>query len=91
MFGRADVSALAPDEGAVVARATEAASVEAFHVGMGISAALVALGGFVGLAFVRNPRREVACASCAGGQLAGAPADAARERPQPPRGAAVAR
>jgi hypothetical protein len=64
-----------------VAAATEAASVDAFHLGMAISAALVALGGAVGLAFVRNPRREVACAGCAGGQLAGAPADAARERP----------
>ena len=27
-----------------------------------------------------HPRREVSCAGCAGGQLAGAPADAARER-----------
>ena len=51
---------------------------------MAISAALVALGGAVGLAFVRNPRREVPCAGCAGGQLAGAPADAARERPPAP-------
>jgi hypothetical protein len=30
---------------------------------------------------VRNPRRDVPCASCPGGQLAGAPQDAARERP----------
>jgi hypothetical protein len=47
---------------------------------MGISAGLVALGGILGLAFVRNPRRDVDCAGCAGGQLAGAPVDAARER-----------
>ena len=80
VLGRADVSELAPAEGAVVARATEAAAVRALHVGMAISAALVALGGAVGLAFVRNPRREVPCAGCAGGQLAGAPVDAARER-----------
>ena len=81
VLGRADVSGLAPTEGAAVAAATEAASVDAFHLGMAISAALVALGGALGLAFVRNPRREVACAGCPGGQLAGAPIDAARERP----------
>lgn len=78
---RADVSRLAAGEAADVARATEAAAVEAFHTGMAISAALVAVGGILGLAFVRNPRREVPCAECAGGQLAGAPVDAARERP----------
>jgi hypothetical protein len=77
---RADVSALSPAEASTVARATEAASVEAFHIGMAISAGLVALGGILGLALVRNPRREVACAGCAGGQLAGAPSDAARVR-----------
>jgi EmrB/QacA subfamily drug resistance transporter len=90
VLGRADASELAPAEGAVVARATEAAAVRAFHVGMAISAALVALGGAVGLAFVRNPRREVQCAGCAGGQLAGAPLDAARERPPAPVPAAAA-
>ena len=83
-LARAEVSGLAPDEASAVARATEAAAVSAFHVGMGISAALVALGGVVGLVFVRNPRREVSCAGCAGGQLAGAPADAARERSAEP-------
>ena len=45
VLARADVSGLAPAEAATVARATEAASVRAFHVGMAISAALVALGG----------------------------------------------
>jgi hypothetical protein len=63
-----------------VARATEASAVEAFHAGMAISAVLVGLGGILGIAFVRNPRRAVPCAQCAGGQLAGAPVDAARER-----------
>lgn len=77
---RADVSSLTGGEAAAVARATEDASVSAFHTGMAISAALVGLGGILGLAFVRNPRRSVPCAECAGGQLAGAPEDAARER-----------
>ncbi|HEV2787132.1 MAG TPA: MFS transporter, partial [Solirubrobacteraceae bacterium] len=83
VLARADVSGLPAGEGAAVARATETASVDAFHTGMAISAGLVALGGVLGLAFVRNPRREVPCAGCAGGQFAGAPQDAARERPAP--------
>jgi predicted MFS family arabinose efflux permease len=80
-LARADVSGLPPDEAASVAHATEAAAVSAFHTGMGISAALVGLGGLIGLALVRTPRREVSCAGCAGGQLVAAPADAVRERP----------
>ena len=80
VLARADVSGLAAPEAAAVARATELASVDAFHTGMAISAGLVGLGGLLGLAFVRNPRRAVPCADCAGGQLAGAPVDAARER-----------
>ena len=73
--------------GAVVAQAVQSASVHAFHVGLGISAALVALGGVLGLTGIRNPRRVVSCADCAGGQLAGQPLDAARDRPVllPPR------
>jgi EmrB/QacA subfamily drug resistance transporter len=65
--------------GAAVAHAVQSASVQAFHVGIGIAAALVALGGFLGLVGIRNPRREVRCADCAGGQIAGQPLDAARE------------
>ncbi len=79
-IARASVSGLAPGEARAVARATEAAAVEAFHAGMAISALLVGFGGVLGFAFVRNPRREVPCAGCAGGQLVGAPVDAARER-----------
>jgi EmrB/QacA subfamily drug resistance transporter len=79
-LARADVTGLAASEAATVARATEAAAVESFHAGMALSAALVGLGGILGLALIRNPRREVPCAECPGGQLAGAPLDAARER-----------
>ena len=51
----ADVSNLPPGEGAQVAAAVEAASVSAFHTGMGISAALVGLGGILGIVLVRTP------------------------------------
>ncbi|MGH2910436.1 MAG: DHA2 family efflux MFS transporter permease subunit [Solirubrobacteraceae bacterium] len=61
--------------GADVAAAVQSASVHAFHVGIGISASLVALGGLLGLAGIRNPRRAVRCADCAGGQIAGQPVD----------------
>ena len=43
------------------------ASVDAFHVGIGICAVLVAAGGVLGLVGIRNPRREVRCEDCAEG------------------------
>ncbi|MDX6704381.1 MAG: hypothetical protein QOI48_227 [Solirubrobacteraceae bacterium] len=75
-FARVDPVRAGPE----VARAVQSASVDAFHVGIGISATLVALGGLLGLAGIRNPRRVVRCEDCAGGQLAGQPLDAARAR-----------
>ncbi|HUA71016.1 MAG TPA: DHA2 family efflux MFS transporter permease subunit [Solirubrobacteraceae bacterium] len=63
--------------GVQVAHAVQSASVDAFQVAIGISAALVALGGVLGLVGIRNPRRVVRCEDCAGGQLAGQPLDAA--------------
>jgi EmrB/QacA subfamily drug resistance transporter len=61
-----------------VALAVQSASVHAFHVGIGISAVLVALGGLLGLTLIRNPRRAVRCEDCSGGQFAGQPVDAGR-------------
>jgi len=43
------------------------ASVDAFRAGIGVCAALLALGGVLGLAGIRNPRREVRCEDCAEG------------------------
>ena len=50
-----------------------AITVEGFHRVMAISAGLVALGGVLGLAGIVNPPRDVECAGCPGGALAGAP------------------
>jgi hypothetical protein len=63
--------------GPQVSLAVQSASVQAFHFGVGISATLVALGGLLGLAGIRNPQRVVRSEDCAGGQLAGQPIDAA--------------
>jgi EmrB/QacA subfamily drug resistance transporter len=71
-----------PDEvAAEVREGAEAASVGAFRVGIGISTALVALGGLLGLAGIRNPRRQVDAADCAGGQLVGHPREGTRQSP----------
>ncbi len=48
--------------------------------GSGSRRSLVALGGVLGLVGIRNPRRVVRCEDCAGGQIAGQPLDAARDR-----------
>ena len=56
----------------------------AFRTGMGISAALVALGGIIGAVGIVNRRREVSAEGCSGGQLAGAPRDAGRVRVREP-------
>jgi EmrB/QacA subfamily drug resistance transporter len=74
--------------GSEVARAVQSASVHAFHVGIGISVVLVACGGLLGLAGIRNPRRIVHGEDCAGGQFAGQPIDTGRHQtptlsPQP--------
>ena len=66
---------------ASVRESGEDASVGAFHVGIGISTGLVALGGILGLAGIRNPRRRVAAADCAGGQIAGHPREGASQSP----------
>ncbi len=56
------------------------ASVGAFHLAMGISAGLVLLGGVLGLVGIQNPKRKVKASDCPGGQLSGAPSEAARVR-----------
>ena len=58
--------------------AFESASTSAFHVGLGLGAALVLAGGVVSLAGIQNPRRKVPAEECRGGALYGASADHAR-------------
>jgi hypothetical protein len=47
--------------------------VRAFHEAMLICAALFAVGGATGAVGIANPGRHIEAATCAGGQLVGAP------------------
>jgi EmrB/QacA subfamily drug resistance transporter len=55
-------------------------TVAGFHRAMVVSGLLVAVGGVLGLVGIVNPGRDVHCEDCPGGQLAGAPVEAGRER-----------
>jgi Major Facilitator Superfamily len=76
-LGRPSVAGLPPREGLAIAVASGQSSLEAFRVGIGVASVLVVLGGLIGAAGIQNPRRVVRAQQCAGGQLAGAPLDAA--------------
>ncbi len=54
-LGRAPVAGLPPVQAATIVRATNAASLAAFHVGVAIAGALVVLGGLIGGAGIQNP------------------------------------
>lgn len=82
-----DTSTLPVAERKPVATAVTDASVDAFHLGMGLSAALVGLGGLLGLAGIVNPRKNIHCEDCPGGQLVAAPLPAVHT-PELPRGEA---
>lgn len=88
-FARADTASLGPAEASAVGAAVEDASLAAFHRGMGIAAALLALGGAVGFAGIRNPERPVLAKECPGGVLVGAPRTAAGCGTEPDSSAAV--
>jgi len=64
-----------PPERPFLRRVFEDASVDSFHVGIGISGALVVGGGLIALAGIQNPRRKVAAAECPGGAICGASED----------------
>ncbi len=76
-LGRPSVAGLPPREAVAITAASDSASIDAFRVGIGVSGCLVIVGGLIGAAWIRNPRRVVRAEQCSGGQLAGAPRDAA--------------
>ncbi len=71
-LGKPKLTGMPSAQAHAVRVAAEGASLHAFHLGMMIAAALVAIGGLIGAAGIRNPRRaEVRASECAGGQLVG--------------------
>jgi EmrB/QacA subfamily drug resistance transporter len=58
-LGLPDVHTLPLTEGRALTRAAEQASLHSFHVGMAIAAVLLAAGGLIGAAGIRNPRGMV--------------------------------
>ncbi len=70
-LGRPDVSRLPAAQGHALRVAAEQASLHSFHLGMAIAAALVAIGGLVGVTGIRNPHALVRASECASGQLVG--------------------
>jgi EmrB/QacA subfamily drug resistance transporter len=79
-LGRPSVAGLSSREAVAIAAASGRSSLEAFRIGLEVSAGLLAIGGAVGAASIRNPRRVVRAEQCPGGQLAGVPFDAAGVR-----------
>jgi EmrB/QacA subfamily drug resistance transporter len=76
-LGRPSVVGIPPREAITIVAASNQASVYAFRWGIGVASVLVICGGLIGAVGIRNPRRRVAAEQCSGGQLAGAPLDAA--------------
>jgi hypothetical protein len=70
-------------EARVVRAEVRSASLSGFHLGVGIGAALVALGGLLGAAGLRNPTCAERAEGCAGGQITGVPEIVAERAPQP--------
>lgn len=78
-FSPPDVDGVPPAEARELRVAAVEAGVSGFRLAMGVSGGLLIVGGLVGAAGIRNPRRVVLARECAGGQLAGQPCDAANE------------
>jgi len=76
-LGRPSVAGVPRRQAAAITAGSNAASVDAFRLGIGVAGGLVIIGGLIGAAGIRNPRRVVKAERCAGGQIAGAPLDAA--------------
>ena len=88
-LGRPPVGDLPRHEAVAITVASGQSSLQAFRVGIGVASALVIIGGLTGAAGIRNPRRVVKAKKCPGGQLAGAPLDAAGVNASQPAGATL--
>jgi EmrB/QacA subfamily drug resistance transporter len=76
-LGRPSVAGVPARQAAAITAGSNAASVDAFRLGIGVAGGLVIIGGLIGAGGIRNPERIVQAERCAGGQIAGAPLDAA--------------
>lgn len=76
-FGVPSLAGVPPSEGQLIVQASKHSSQSAFRLGIGIAGGLLAIGGGIGALAIRNPRRVVSARECPGGQLVGAPRDAA--------------
>jgi hypothetical protein len=56
---RPSVASVPPREALAITVASGQSSLEAFRAGIGVASALVVLGGLIGAAGIRNPRRVV--------------------------------
>jgi EmrB/QacA subfamily drug resistance transporter len=74
-------------EAATIETAAREASVSAFHLAMGVAAALVAAGGLAGAIGIRNVKPCVRAAGCEGGALVGASEEVAALSAAPGAGA----
>jgi hypothetical protein len=83
-LGTPSVGDLPRYEAVAITAASEDSSQQAFRVGIGVASALVVIGGLIGAAGIRNPRRVVQAKQCPGAQLAGAALDAAGVRTSQP-------
>jgi EmrB/QacA subfamily drug resistance transporter len=82
-LGQPDTAGIPRPQAQAIAQAAQGASVHAFHLGLGIAGVLLAAGGLAGAIGVRNPRHAVSARGCEGGQLVGAPLEAADRQPLP--------
>jgi EmrB/QacA subfamily drug resistance transporter len=71
-LGSPSLTGVPPGERVLLRATFEEASVHAFRVADTIAAVLVASGGLIALAGIRNPRRRVAAELCPAGALCGA-------------------
>jgi EmrB/QacA subfamily drug resistance transporter len=71
-LGLPSLNGVPPSEQVLLRATFEEASVQAFRVADAIAAVLVAGGGLIALAGIRNPRRKVAAELCPAGAICGA-------------------